>query len=254
MFGRHLPELPTTTLYELLLEHGRVPALPERETVSVFDPCASRHDPGVQQAVRGLAEKAGFDLQPLPMEGRLAQCCSWGGQVAIAHPPYAQHTVQERIAQGNQPYLAYCSNCRDLFAKAGKPVRHILDVVFGLNGPKRPPPTLTERRSRRLALKRYLLATFWNETLPEEAQSMALMIAPELRQRLSDAYLLEADLAAVIEHCEGTGRKIEDPGSGSFFGHLMIGPMTYWVEYRPEPDGGFVLLNAYAHRMAIEEA
>lgn len=254
MFGRHLPELPTITLYELLLEHATIPALPERETVSVFDPCASRHDPDVQQAVRRLAEKAGFDLQPLPRSGPLAQCCSWGGQVAVAHPPYAQFVVKERITAGDHPYLAYCSNCRDSFARAGKPVRHILDAVFGLSGPERTPPTFTERRLRRLALKRELLAEFWNETLPEETPAMDLTIAPELRRKLSEACLLEADLAAVVEHCEQTGHKIVDPARGSFHGHRMIGPMTHWVEYRPDPGGGFELLNAYAHRMAIEEA
>ncbi len=254
MFGRHLPEIPTTTLYELLLEHASIPALPESETVSVFDPCAARHDSSVQQAVRHLAEKAGFELQPLPMEGELAQCCSWGGQVAVAHPPYAQFMVKDRTSQADRPYLAYCSNCRDIFAKAGKPVRHILDVVFGLNGPERTPPTLTERRLRRMALKRELLAEFWNETLPAEEPSMDLNISPELKRKLSDAYLLEADIAAVVEHCERTGRKVEDPATGHFFGHLVIGPMTYWVEYRPDPGDGFELLNAYAHRMAIEEA
>lgn len=254
MFGRHLPEIPTTTLYERILERAAIPALPQREKAAVFDPCASRHDAGVQQAVRRLAEKAGFDLQPLPGSGELAQCCSWGGQVAVAHPPYAQHVVKERIAASEHPYLAYCSNCRDIFAKAGKPVRHILDVVFGLGGSGRTPPTLTERRTRRLALKRNLLRDFWNETLPEEVPSMALKISPELLQKLSDAYLLEADVAAVVEHCEQTGRKIEDPGGRSFHGHRMIGPITYWVEYRPNADGGFELLNAYAHRIAIEEA
>lgn len=254
MFGRHLPEIPTTTLYELLLEHEAIPVIPERETVSVFDPCASRHDPGVQQAVRQLAEKAGYQLQPLPMSGELAQCCSWGGHVAVAHPPYAAFMVKERISAGEHPYLAYCSNCRDSFAKAGKPVRHILDVVFGLGGADRTPPTLTERRARRLALKRALLAAYWNETLPEEKSAMDLTIAPELRAKLSDAYLLEGDMAAVIDHCERTGCKVEDPTTGRFFGHLQLGPMTYWVEYQPGPRGGFELLNAYAHRMAIEEA
>lgn len=254
MFGRHLPEIPTTTIYELLSEHAAIPVVPERETVSVFDPCASRHDPGVQQAVRQLAEKAGYQLQPLPMSGELAQCCSWGGQVAVAHPPYAAFMVKERISAGEHPYLAYCSNCRDVFAKAGKPVRHILDVVFGLGGADRTPPTLTERRARRLALKRELLAEYWNETLPEEPPAMDLIIAPDLKRKLSDAYVLEADLAMVVDHCETTGHKIVDPATGRLFGHLQIGPMTYWVEYRPDPGGGFELLNAYAHRMAIEEA
>ena len=254
MFGRHLPEIPGVFLYELLLEHGPVPALPGRGPASVFDPCASRGEPGLQQTIRTLARTAGFDLEPLPMEKRLAQCCSWGGQVAVANPPYTRHVVKERISEGGSPYLAYCINCRDIFAKAGKPTWHILDVLFGLNGPDRLPPSLTERRAHRLALRREVREVFWNETPEPEAAPMNLAISPELRRKLSDAYLLEADVAAVVEACERTGRKVVDPERGTFFGHLMIGPMTYWAEYRPAPSGGFELLNAYAHRMAIEEA
>jgi len=254
MFDRHLPEIPGVFLYDLFLEHGSVPALPERRTASVFDPCASRGEPVLQRTIRTLAERAGLALEPLPRSGRLAQCCSYGGQVAVANPPYTRHVVQERITAGEHPYLAYCSNCRDIFAKAGKPAWHILDLLFGLNGPDRLPPTLTERRDRRLALRRGMLEEFWNERLAPEAAPMDLMISPELRQKLSDGYLLETDVAAVVEHCERTGRKVVDPSRGSFHGHLLIGQMTYWAEYRPAPGGGFELLNAYGHRMAIEEA
>jgi hypothetical protein len=81
---------------------------------------------------------------------------------------------------------------------------------------------------------------------------MELRITPDLRQKLNDAYLLEMDIAAVIEHCERSGRKILDPVTGNFCGHLLIGNMTHWVEYRPVAEGGFELVNAYAHRMRIE--
>jgi Fe-S oxidoreductase len=253
MFGRHLPEIPATFLYELFLERGTVPAQPGRGKASVFDPCASRGEAGLQQTIRTLAERAGFELEPLAMEGRLAECCSYGGQVAIAHPPYADHMVQDRIAGSGHPCIAYCSNCRDIFAKAGKPAWHILDLLQGLNGPERRPATFSARRDQRLALKRAMLEAFWNETSEPEPAPMELILSPELSRKLSDAYLLESDFAAVVEHCERTGRKIEDPASGSFFGHLMIGPMTFWAEYRPV-SGGFELVNAYAHRMAIEEA
>ncbi len=80
---------------------------------------------------------------------------------------------------------------------------------------------------------------------------MNLTIAPELRQKLDQARLLEADLAAVVEHCERTGRKLLDPATGSFSGHFVVGHTTCWAEYRPVP-GGFELLNAYAHRMSLE--
>ncbi|MDD3438757.1 MAG: amine oxidase, partial [Clostridiaceae bacterium] len=80
-----------------------------------------------------------------------------------------------------------------------------------------------------------------------------LLITPELRQKLHKEMILETDIETVIEHCESTWRKVQIPESGHFFGHLQIGKMTYWVEYLPE-DGKFNLINAYCHRMSIEEA
>ena len=249
--GRQLPELQGLFLYDLLLEQGAAPADPERRTASVFDPCASREEPALQRTIRALAARQGCALEPLPMEGRLAQCCSWGGQVEIAHPPYARQVARDRVSAGQLPYITYCSNCRDIFARAGKPAWHILDLLFGLNGPDRLPPTLTERRRNRRALKGHLLQAFWNETREPEEPPMNLTIAPELRRKLDDEHLLETEIAAVIEHCERTGRKVLDPATGHFHGHLLIGNLTTWAAYRPAPEG-FELINAYAHRMRIE--
>jgi len=254
IFGRHLPEIEGVFLYDLMREQGlNPPVRADGEIVSVFDPCSSREEPGVQDSVRELARRAGFRLEPLPMEGRFARCCSWGGQVSIAYPPYARAVVKDRIEENDRPYLAYCANCRDIFAAAGKPVRHILDVMLGLNGPDRRPPTVTGRRRNRMILKRRVLAEWWNEPGEPEERRMTLHIAPELARKLSDDMILETDIEAVIAFCERTGRKVCDPATGNFSGHLQIGPMTFWAEYRPAAGGGFELVNAYGHRMSIEE-
>ena len=236
-----------------MLEQGPTPPkCAGSDSASVFDPCASREEPQLQQAVRTLAERSGFHLEPLPMSGRLAQCCSWGGQVSVTHPPYARHVVKERIAASDLPYITYCSNCRDSFAAAGKRAWHILDILFDLNGADRGSPTITERWRNRLTLKRTLLQEYWHETTEREETGMELKMAPELRQKLHDERLLETDIAAVIATCEASGNKVLDPATGTFSGHLLIGQMTCWVEYRPAPGAGFELVRAYAHRMRIE--
>ena len=80
-----------------------------------------------------------------------------------------------------------------------------------------------------------------------------LHITPHLRQKLDDAMILETEVEAVIEHCESTGKKVFDPDSATFSGHLQIGNITYWVEYSLA-DNEINLINAYCHRMSIEEA
>jgi Fe-S oxidoreductase len=256
MFQKYLPEIEGVFLYDLILQSGGSSRKNANgETVSVFDPCSSREEPQVQQAVRDLAKQAGFALEPLPLEKRLAACCSWGGQVKLAHPPYARYVTETRIAQSDKPYIAYCANCRDIFAVAGKPCYHILDVLFGLNESGRVPPTITERRNNRVRLKRQMLSEFWQDQVEMEQgrSKMNLRIAPQLKRKLSDEMILETNIEAVIEYCESSGRKVLNPRFGHFAGYLQIGNMTYWAEYLPA-DEGFELVNAYSHRMSIEEA
>jgi hypothetical protein len=226
------------------------------ETISVFDPCASRDEPAVQRAVRQLTTQSGYSHQPLPLEGRQAACCSWGGQVSTTHPRYAREVVKARITQNDNPYVTYCVNCRDNFAAAQKPAYHILDILFNLNDAQRAAPTLTERRSNRVRLKNQALNEFWQEgpTMEPKKNPIMLQIAPQVRQKLSDEMILETEIETVIEYCERSGRKVLDPETGHFSSHLQIGNITYWAEYRPVSGDVYELFTAYSHRMSIDEA
>ncbi|MDX9991921.1 MAG: FAD-dependent oxidoreductase [Anaerolineales bacterium] len=255
-FGRYLPEMAGVFLYDLMFAAGLAPTQPEPgATVSVFDPCASRDEPALQQNVRRMVDQAGFNRQPLPLEGKQAACCSWGGQVSTTNPRYAREVVSARITQNDLPYVTYCANCRDIFAASHKPAYHLLDLMFGLHGPNRVPPTLTERRNNRIRLKQQVLIEFWKDEspMPSDPNPINLSIPPEVRQKLSDDMLLESEIARVVAHCERTGKKIQHPESGYFSGHLQIGNLTYWAEYYPT-ENGFVLVRAYSHRMSIDQA
>lgn len=256
MFRRYLPEMQGVFLYDLIFKWGNSSSTDGcGEIISVFDPCSSRDEPELQQTIRQLVEKTGFNQKPLPLEGKLAACCSWGGQVSITNPRYTHEVVTARITQNENPYITYCINCRDIFASAHKPVYHILDILFKLHDSNRMPPTLTERRSNRVKLKQQALGEFWKEEfkMEQNERKITLIISTQLKQKLSSEMILETDIRTVIEHCESSGRKVLDPESGHFSGHLQIGNMTYWAEYIPvETD--FELVNAYSHRMSIDEA
>ncbi len=202
-------------------------------------------------------EQAGYELRPLPYEGRRAQCCSWGGQIAIANPPYTRWLAEKRASEGEFPYVTSCANCRDVFAAAGKPVRHILDIVLGLEGWTRRTPGATERRRNREHLKESLGAKYWpdrvglREGRDGTMEMKRLIVGPELKEKMDGLRLLEEDALAIIEACEATGRRIRDEDTGHFFGYGPVGRMTQWVEYEPCAEG-YVLHNTYSHRMAIE--
>ena len=172
MFDRHLPEIETTYLYGVI-EQGGLPAghTAGAGVVSVFDPCSSRHDEALQQSVRALVQAAGYRNEELPFAGETAQCCGNGGHIAAANPDLMKSIAAKRVGMSPNPYVAYCTNCRDIFAEHGKACRHVLDVVFGLNDEWRAPPSLTERRNNRTHLKAALLETIWAEAVPDVEQS-----------------------------------------------------------------------------------
>lgn len=254
MFQRFLPEIEGQFLYNIIDEKGiNLNNRTRKGIASVFDPCASRNEPTLQGSIRNLATKAGFNLEPLPMEGKMAECCSYGGHVAIAYPPYVAHNVQKRIEQNSNPYITYCSNCRDIFTAAKKSTWHILDLIFDLDNANRVLPTISERREKRLKLKQQLLNEFWKETSIMEKPAIEVIISQELKEKLDSKYILESDIYTIVDNCEQSGNKLFNPNSETFTGYMQIGKMTYWVEYRAKQELGFELVNAYCHRMKIEE-
>jgi ferredoxin len=255
MFKEYMSAIPCRMVYDVMLEEGGLASnvAGAMGRAAVFDPCSSRDNPELQQGVRELALRGGFALEELPYGKDAAQCCSWGGQIYSANPGYAKEMVNDRLRQSELPYIAYCTNCRDIFTAAGKKCLHIMDVLFGLNDFERKPPTISERRKNRVLLQKNLVEQYGkNIPAPEEEAILKLIMKDELKQRASAELILDEDISAVIEHCEGTGNKLVNPETRHLTGHLQRGIITYWVEYEPQEEG-FEVFNAYCHRMMIQE-
>lgn len=254
MFQKYMHEIKGEFIYKIIEEKNNIPGNKYAgQTVSVFDPCASRYDIELHNTIRNLSIKAGFNLEALPMERNMAQCCSYGGQVGIAHPPYTESMIQNNISQNDFPYITYCSNCRDIFAKSGKKVFHLLDFIFNLETGDRLQPSVSERQNNRLELKYKMLKEFWNEDTIIEKSINKLQISPEIREKLNKRMILESDILNVIENCEQNDRKIYNPDKETFTSYMQIGNTTYWVEYSVLKENLFEIVNSYCHRMKIEE-
>jgi hypothetical protein len=259
-FREYMPEVPILSVYEKIDEWSG--SSPQPETVSgawaVFDPCSARHKDSLKNAVRSLARKSGVELHPLPEQDEIARCCGFGGQPAIANPAYAKFVADRRIAESELPYLAYCINCRDVFNRAGKEAKHILEALY-------PPrdksarheklPTVTERRNNRVYLKRTLLKTYWGEDmeLKEPVYDFELVIGDELKASMDEQRILEGEIYEVVDFLRQTGRRVRNAETGSHSGYKQVGHMTYWVEYREtERPEQLLLINVYAHRISID--
>lgn len=252
-FARYHPEVETLCLWEMFLQTG-LPPQAERNAgpLAVFDPCASRYIPQTQAAVRHLLEQMGARVEELPNHGRYAQCCGYGGLTYGANPELTVQIVRRRAEQSSLDYVTYCTNCRDTFAYVRKGSWHMLDLLFGRRtGRERAPVSLSQKRENRRTLKTRLLREIWGEdSMPETRVEMHLQVAPALQRKLDERLILLEEVEAVIRQAEESGVKLRK-ADGHLAAHLRLGIITYWVEYETSA-GGFVLHNAYSHRMQLE--
>ena len=261
-FKEFLPEIPTTFIYEWMVEKG----IPEEgylresakeQSYSIFDPCATRHMPEVQEAVRCLVKDLKIPLEELPLSKGQANCCSFGGQPSIADPNYQKFVAKKRVEEGDCPYINYCANCQDVFLEEGKEAIHLLDLFFTEPEDKAEivnRPTRTERRRNREGLKRDLLERNWAKKMVEEKKDSPIKLEwlPGVLEKISKQRILEDDVEEVIRFCERTKRKVYHSEKKTWSGYREIGFMTYWVEYEETAPGTFLVHTAYTHRMKIE--
>jgi hypothetical protein len=223
------------------------------ETAAVFDPCASRGNKELQMAVRNLAKTCNVTLHALQSEQEDAQCCSWGGHGYCVNQLFVRQQVKSQIEQHGDPYICYCTNCRDIFASKGKDCRHILDYILGINEAVRPAPTVTQRRENRRKLKKELAKRYGlSFEMTEVDPGMKLHMTNTVAQKISSDLILEEDLIQVVLQSEKSGRLLLNPETGHLVGHWKIGYLTYWAEFSRCGEGEYEIHNAYTHRMTIK--
>jgi hypothetical protein len=257
MFERELPNLPATSLWEILdtVELPENTPKGDGRVLAVHDSCTARNARAAQDGVRSLLTKLGFGVEELPWSRKLTKCCGYGGLLYRVNPELADTFARSRVDESPSDFATYCSNCRDFFAAEGKPAFHLLDLLFdGHPGkaPARPGPSYSMRRENRRFLARKLLDELWEEAMPEDAPHMSirLHIPPEIEAKMDRESVLEEDLRRVIFEAEASGSRIYFPDSGHYLAHYRPGIITYWVEYTPEDDG-FLVHNTYSHRMKL---
>ncbi len=256
VFAESLPDIPTVSLWEVLDTAGLPGDAPSGAgaVLAVHDSCTARAATPVQDAVRSLARKLGYEVEELRYNRRLTKCCSYGGLMSLVNPAVGGKVVEARIGESPSDYLTYCSNCRDLFAEGGKASYHVLDLVFGTyeSGAVRPGPTLSERRDNRRRLAARMLVELWGEAMPAapEYMSVKVHIPAEVAARMERDRILVEDVQQVIHGAEKSGGKLLVPETGRSVAHRRLGLVTYWVEYSPAGDD-FEVCNVYSHRMQI---
>ncbi len=257
VFGTELPAVPAVSLWEILDAYGLPEETPSGggRTLAVHDSCTARHARQMQDSVRTLLVRLGYELEELPHSREFTKCCGYGGLLYQVDPELTKKFIKSRVEESDADYVTYCSNCRDFFAGQAKPAYHVLDLIFnGHQGDSaaKPGPTLSERRVNRRRLAEKLLCELWGETIVVDAEhlSIKLRIPPEVAAKMEGEFILSEDLQRVIYQAEKTGDKLYAPSIDHFIAHYRPSIVTYWVEYAVRGDE-FEVFNAYSHRMKI---
>lgn len=259
VFKKHLPELTVQALLPLVEKLGlpeKVLAqkpLPKNLRLAIHDSCTTRYESELQDSVRRIATSLGCQVEELPANRKLTQCCGFGGLMQVSNMDLAHQVADRRTSESQLDYLVYCSMCRDNFSQRGKPTYHLLDLLFagshGKIGP-RPATGWSERHDNRARLKADILKEVWGEDTEGPATEISLKIAPETRQLMEDSLILEADLRDVVAYAEQTGNKLLNRANGHFMASHKPGHVTFWAEYSLA-DGCATIYDTYCHRLEI---
>ncbi len=252
-FKHGFPQMEVETIWTLLERIG----LPEAgkgvvpKKLAVQDACTTRHDVQLQTSIRHILHELGHEVQELENSRLTTECCGYGGLMVFANREVANKSIEKRIRESNDDYLAYCAMCRDNFVGKGKRVYHLLDLVFGSDDrADQKGPGFSERHENRARLKRSLLKDLWGETVDEPKCDIKLIIPEDVRNILEDRMILEEDIIQVIQYAEGSGNRFKNTDNDRYLACFKPVSVTYWVEYSPQ-GGCFVVHNAYCHRLEI---
>lgn len=255
-FSQHLPNIPVETVWTLLdqigLPDNGQPIEKERK-LAIHDSCTTRNEVGLHNSVRNILAQLGYECQELPLSRDRTVCCGYGGLMMFANREVAHKVVKRRIHESELDYIAYCSMCRDNFAGQGKRALHLLDLLFGTepdHAAEGEGPGYSVRQENRARLKRSLLRDLWVEHVEEQAVKIKLVIPDKVSRIMEERRILEDDIRKVIDYAEQTGRKLQSRDTGHYLAYYQPVSVTYWVEYSLQDDG-FVVHNAYSHRIEI---
>lgn len=245
IFKENLENVEISMVYDYI-DDKQLKNIGNSKCVAVDDPCSARYEVDLQDKVREISEKLGYNLEELDYNKKETTCCGYGGLTCFSHRELREDIVQSRIDQSDLDYITYCINCRDAYLGQNKNSKHILQLIYDFEG-KNKKPNLSERRYNRVQLKLDLLG----KSDEKNDYEVNLIISKELEEKFEEKLILFKDVYDTISYAEANNEKFFNKKNNTFLAYRTIKNVTFWVEYTIEGDK-YLVHNAYSHRMKIE--
>jgi Fe-S oxidoreductase len=253
LFRTYLPEMQAESVWLLLARETWAAGRPGPAMV-LTDPCTARHDQPTRNAVRSLLQAVGQPLGPLEMIEELTECCGYGGLMENAAPATAKKVREARVSQTDCGFITYCAMCREQLARTGRPVVHLLDILFADSAVAATAPALSPsaRRSGRRYLQGKLLARHSPAAAParEPWQDIGLVITDEVAALMEQRRIVEDDIRQVLVQVEQGGSCFAHRGDDRRIASARLGEVTFWLEYQ-QRGGRYHIDRCWSHRMVI---
>lgn len=130
VFHQYGTGLQIETVYECLADKNMpVKEAPSGE-VTVHDPCGTRYQKKVHEAVRRLAGRNNLRVNEMVHHGSKTICCGEGGSVYPINPELGKAwSFKRKQEAGSDRMLTYCAGCAN-YLGSFSPTIHILDLLF----------------------------------------------------------------------------------------------------------------------------
>lgn len=130
IFNTYGNEFEVKSVYEIMAENGLEDAATAPGQITIHDPCPTRFDTGIHEAVRSVIEAKGLEIIDTKHEKKKTLCCGEGGAVGCLSPEFASSWTTKRINESHPHKIAsYCAGCVNLLSKKAESF-HILDLAF----------------------------------------------------------------------------------------------------------------------------
>lgn len=109
------------------------------QTLTLHDPCPTRFETDIHEAVRGLLDDLQVPWTEYPLHGQKTLCCGRGGGGGMAHPQIGLAQKDRRIQETpTSALVSYCSSCVEQLRHDPEKslyTVHLLDLLFAPDTP-----------------------------------------------------------------------------------------------------------------------
>jgi Fe-S oxidoreductase len=127
VFTQYGKDVEVTTVYEYMatenfIGKGRIGGI-----VTLHDPCVTRDNCGIHDAVRNLIRAQGLTIKEMKHTKGQTLCCGNGG--AVSRDLTQGWTESRKKEADGRPVLTYCAGCADRLGRS-TPTFHLIDLLF----------------------------------------------------------------------------------------------------------------------------